>query len=81
MDEKAYLAGRESAAREMMRAVLGLMPRGLDRTAAAIAVELSETRASLRALCADLGDTDWPEDLHLVDVIEKHVRPHIGGGE
>lgn len=36
-------------------------------------VERAETVAALRRLCDYLGDNDWPDDLHLADVIEKHI--------
>ena len=30
----------------------------------------------LRCVCSEFGDNDWPDDLHLSDVIEKHLyRP------
>ncbi len=31
----------------------------------------------LRQLCADFGDNDWPDDLHLADVIDKHLGDHL----
>lgn len=34
------------------------------------------TRKQLRIECEELGDNEWPDDLHLADVIEKHMaRP------
>lgn len=33
--------------------------------------------AALRTLCAEHGDNDWPDDLHLADVIEKHLGRYI----
>jgi hypothetical protein len=36
--------------------------------------QLSAARAALRTLCDDLGlPNDWPDDLHLADVVEKHI--------
>ena len=32
---------------------------------------------TLRALCADFGDNDWPDDLDIADVIEKHLSRHL----
>jgi len=32
---------------------------------------------ALRQLCADFGDNDWPDNLHLGDVIEKHLAPYL----
>ena len=31
----------------------------------------------LRRLCAEHGDNDWPDELHLADVIEKHLANHL----
>lgn len=33
---------------------------------------LQGVRERLRIECAELGDNDWPDDLHLGDVIERH---------
>ncbi len=35
--------------------------------------EREATVAMLRAVCAEYGDNDWPDNLHLADVIEKHL--------
>ncbi|MFA4974135.1 MAG: hypothetical protein WC683_16115 [bacterium] len=35
--------------------------------------ERLETVSALRRLCARHGDNDWPDDLYLPDVIEKHI--------
>lgn len=41
-------------------------------------VERAEAIKALRSLCSDLDDENtWPDDLHLVDIIEKHIRPRI----
>jgi len=40
--------------------------------------ERAETLMLLRELCGDFGDNDWPDNLHLVDIIEKHlIRPLV----
>ena len=36
--------------------------------------------AQLRALCEVIGDNDWDENLHLGDIIEKHVDYPLRGG-
>jgi hypothetical protein len=37
---------------------------------------LFEIERALRAWCGEVGDNDWPDDLHPYDVIDKHlVRP------
>lgn len=38
---------------------------------------ISERQAAiqaLRELCEDHGDNDWPDDLHLADIINKHLE-------
>lgn len=35
--------------------------------------EREDAIATLRRLCDDYGDNDWPDDLHLSDVIDKHL--------
>lgn len=39
--------------------------------------ERSDVVKLLRELCAAYGDTDWPDSLHLYDVIEKHLARHL----
>ena len=34
--------------------------------------------AQLRRICEDHGDNDWPDSLHLGDVIDKHLGRHLG---
>lgn len=33
--------------------------------------------AALRHLCGIVGDNDWPDELHLQDIIEKHLVKHL----
>jgi hypothetical protein len=35
--------------------------------------ERERTIATLRMVCEQHGDNDWPDDLNLADVIEKHL--------
>lgn len=56
--------GREEAAQEQATA--------WDR-------ERNETIAALRSLCAAFGDNDWSNDLHLADVVAKHLEPYLTG--
>lgn len=35
--------------------------------------ERQETIGILRQVCRDHGDNDWPDNLHLADVVEKHL--------
>lgn len=42
-----------------------------------LVAERSETVLILRSLCKEFGDNDWSDDLHLADVIEKHLAIHL----
>lgn len=64
----------QGAFREVMRECireLGLSPYS------DFSLERSETISCLRHLCAKYGDNDWDDDLHLVDIIEKHLIKHL----
>jgi hypothetical protein len=81
MDEKAEAAYRDGQ-RYVWRSMIAAAAQHLgitDPDAARLAwvVERGETVALLRRLCEDLGDNDWPDDLHLADVIEKHLARHL----
>lgn len=32
---------------------------------------------ALRSACEHHGDNDWPADLHLADIIDKHLARHL----
>jgi len=40
---------------------------------AAWILEREAAVAMLRQVCDEFGDNDWPDNLHLADVIEKHL--------
>jgi len=75
-EEKAWAEGRRSA----FRSLLGECARelgGEDRKLAAVLAEVEASRVALRQLCADHGDLEWDDRLHLADVIEKHLARHL----
>ena len=79
-EETAYVMGSQAAWRQMLSAALANLPGepgDPERMLAARTGELHDVRAQLRKLCAAFGDNDWPDDLHLGDVIEKHLAPHL----
>ena len=39
--------------------------------------EREQTVAILRMACDEHGDNEWEENLHLADVIEKHLIRHL----
>lgn len=40
-------------------------------------IEREETIVILRNLCEKYGDNDWGNNLHLGDIIEKHLEPYL----
>lgn len=73
-DELAYLRGQRSIWLRLLRdAARDLGQDSPEWTAERWRIEREETIAMLRQVCERHGDNDWPDDLHLGDVIEKHL--------
>lgn len=79
MNEQAYLDGRASAAREMLIVLRRMLPMD-ERTVEEVRSDLSEAAQALRRLYEDAtgAAAPWPENLYLVDVIDKYIAPLIG---
>lgn len=76
--ERTWIAGQRSALTSMLSKVLGeLGYQDTEATRAKWIVEREQTIARLREACADWGDNDWTETLHLRDVIDKHLLRHL----
>jgi hypothetical protein len=78
MDEQSYIEGSRRAWLFMLRECLRQL--GVDDVEAGKAQWVSERQeaiARLRHVCASFGDNNWPDDLHLADIIEKHLRRHL----
>jgi hypothetical protein len=79
--ERGHTDGERAALVGLLGHVLGRL--GYDDIAARQAWWVKEREsaiATLRELCRDFGDNDWPEDLHLTDIIGKHLADHLHGG-
>jgi len=75
-EELAWDRGYRAAMTETLRlAVLALGYEGTRHEAWIL--EREATVAMLRIVCAEHGDNDWPNDLHLADVIEKHLERYL----
>lgn len=75
MDETAYIQGSNAAWRRILaEAIRELGPEG---TAERWRVERADIVAALRDICEDHGDNDWPDNLHLADVITKHLGRYL----
>lgn len=72
--ERAYEEGFQAAMRVVLAAIVNRMPDGsTDRWR----LERGQTIAALREVCEDFGDNNWTDDLHLADVVEKHLTRYL----
>jgi hypothetical protein len=77
-EETAYTEGSRMVWLQMLRRCLKeLGYEDPEAKASLFAVEREETLQQLRTICRDFGDNDWPENLHLGDVIDKHLSRHL----
>lgn len=76
-EKKAYFEGRRSAFRQMLQPCIAELEPGPEREAAIIIGERVDAIAVLRRLCAKYGDNDWTDNLHLGDIIEKHLGKYL----
>jgi hypothetical protein len=78
MTERDYEEGRKAAWLSIYREAVRELGIG-GQTADGWQIERQEAIRQLRTLCDDfnLHYDDWPDDLHLGDVIEKYIYPSI----
>ncbi len=77
--EQLWIHGRKAAYESMLGNCLHAI--GITDPIAQAAAYLEEriaTIAYLRSVCADHGDNDWSDDLHIPDILEKHLMPYLG---
>jgi hypothetical protein len=72
---QAWLGLLQTAIRELRGAGVDVEEPSL--ALAAAVSELEQVRSSLREACADFGDNDWPDNLNLSDVLEKHLVAYL----
>lgn len=76
----AYTEGYRLALRQhIMLGLAHLGYEGAEKKALQWVVEREQAIGQLRALCKEFGDNDWDEQLHLGDIIEKHLGKHLHG--
>lgn len=76
--ETAYEQGSRMAWASMLNECLRHL--GYDSPAAMRTRWIAERELAihqLRSLCAEFGDNDWPDNLNLGDVIDKHLGDHL----
>lgn len=77
-EEQAFGLGERAAYQSMLgQIVRGLVGLGVPVAGERTIAERMAVVALLRRLCAEHGDNDWPDNLHLADVIEKHLVRHM----
>lgn len=74
--ERGYIAGTRAVWHRLLGMAIGEIGEP-GKTAEKYALEREEAVGRLREICAEYGDNDWPDDLHLADVIEKHLGRHL----
>ena len=82
MSEKDWMAGYQAAMMRIVSEALRHLPDS-DKGKAMLLIERQGAIVALREVCAAFGDNDWPDELDLADIIEKHLhRPLLrqGGG-
>jgi hypothetical protein len=80
--ERVWIRGHRAAWTSVLqRCLMELGYEDTEATRAKWILEREATVAALRSVCADHGDNDWDEHLHLADVIEKHLARHLEPSE
>lgn len=77
LHEPSYTEGQRAALRSMLSDILHRLGYDESLKAAHMVSEREAAIATLRTLCREHGDNDWPDNLHLSDIIEKHLGRHL----
>ena len=78
MSEQDYMRGSKSAYRNIMLTCLGHLKADHEVRLARCIAERDEAITVLRQICKVHGDNDWEDELHLADIIDKHLGRHLG---
>lgn len=80
-EERAYVLGGRAAVRNILNQCIQALGTNAeedkDKRIAQLVSEREEALSVLRRLCDVFGDNDWPHDLHLADIIDKHLGRHL----
>ncbi len=77
--DQAFTKGRKSLAVSVVHTCLNeISPT--QKHKANLIIERQEAINMLRHICEEHGDNDWPDDLYLADIIEKHLHRHLNSG-
>jgi len=74
MNEQDYISGEQAFARRIMGECIKTLPPA-DK--AQWSLERIDVVAKLREICGEFGDNEWSDDLHIVDILDKHLQRHL----
>jgi len=78
MSEQDYIEGSRGVWINLLRqCVKELGVEDIEAEKAQWLIERQETLAMLRQVCEEHGDNDWSDNLHLSDVIDKHLWKYL----
>ncbi len=78
INENSYEQGLRTAQTKMLAACCRSLGYDDPETSkASWILEREGFISALRSACEDYGDKNWDNNLHLVDVIEKHLMRHL----
>jgi hypothetical protein len=75
--EKIWIDGNRAAWGRILQLAVREIAPGPEQDVARLLLERQQLVAVLRDVCRDHGDNDWPDDLHLADVVQKHLLPYL----
>ena len=79
-EEHIYMEGSRAAWQQLYD--LAARRLGYENMPVAVLASARERAVvALRAVCREYGDNDWPDDLDLSDIIDKHLHRHLAEGE
>lgn len=82
--ERGYVDGRRAAFRRLLMMCLSELGESLDDTERQLIItrdERTDAVVALREVCEEFGDNDWLDNLHLADVIEKHLHRPLASSQ
>lgn len=75
--EQSYIQGQRVLLLSQLQQILRELGITDDVTKEQLIIEREKTVAMLRRVCGCFGDNDWPDNLYLPDIIDKHLATHL----
>ena len=79
-EEVAYMQGVAQRNREILGILIRELPED-ERTTDGWRIERMDAISTLRSLCRDFGDNNWPDNLAISDIIEQHLVDYLRSNE